>query len=334
MSQEKQFEATASRMEKAKREGDVARSSELSGVAAFGAGLAAVAAIVHPLGDATAAAFQSAASGHSGAAGAVQTCAFIALPLASASFAACAVHVAQGGLQFVPISLKVERLNPAENFKRMFSRESVITAVRASVAFACAAAAVAPAFAGICRAALHSGSVASIGAAAWGGALHTSAAACAVGAAFAAADYGVQLARWRRKLRMSHEEIKRDQKEHDGDPLAKNRRRALHRQIARGSMQRIKEAAFVVTNPTHVAIALAYRPPEVPVPRVLIRAADEAAAQVRELAAKHAVPLVENVALARTLYAMARPGDYIPAETYVAVAEIVAALTRSGDFGL
>jgi flagellar biosynthetic protein FlhB len=85
-----------------------------------------------------------------------------------------------------------------------------------------------------------------------------------------------------------------------------------------------------VTNPTHIAVALEYRPPDVPVPRVLVRAADDAAARVRELAASYRVPLVEDVPLARLLYAHAGPGDFIPRETYIAVAEIVAALTKAG----
>jgi flagellar biosynthesis protein FlhB len=131
-------------------------------------------------------------------------------------------------------------------------------------------------------------------------------------------------------MRMSFEELKRDQKENDGDPLARSRRRSMHRQLSRGSLRRVKDAAFVVTNPTHIAIALEYRPPGVPVPRVLVRAADESAARVRELAAAYRVPLVENVSLARALYASAKPGEYIPQETYLAVAEIVAALTKCG----
>ncbi len=128
---------------------------------------------------------------------------------------------------------------------------------------------------------------------------------------------------------MSFEELRRDSKENDGDPLARSRRRALHRQIARGSLQRVKDAAFVVTNPTHIAIALEYRPPQVPVPRVLVRATDDAAARVRDLASAYGIPLVENVALARQLYASAKAGDFIPHETYVAVAEIVAALSKT-----
>lgn len=166
--------------------------------------------------------------------------------------------------------------------------------------------------------------------AAWRGALRTAFAACVVGAVFAALDFGVQYARWRNRLRMSFEELKRDRKEHDGDPLARGRRRALHRRIARGSLQRVKDAAFVVTNPTHIAVPLEYRPPEIAVPRVLLCAADEAAARVRELAAAYGIPVVENVPLARLLYAGGEPGAYIPPDAYIAVAEIVAALGMAG----
>ncbi len=95
--------------------------------------------------------------------------------------------------------------------------------------------------------------------------------------------------------------------------------------LARGSLRRVKEAAFVVCNPEHIAVALEYRPPAVPVPRVLVRAADETAARVRAIAVECGVPLVRNVALARMLYET-DVEQYIPPECYAAVAEIVAQL--------
>jgi flagellar biosynthetic protein FlhB len=328
---EKPFEATPSRLERAKREGDVARSQELGNVAAFASALFATAVAIGPL----AAAFRSAIGGS--AAGSADIAPLLAIgacmltPIAAAAGGAAAANVLQsGGLRLATISLKFERLAPGENLKRMFSRESAIAAARGTIAFLCAGAAIVPAFAAILGGTLHAGGIGGIASAAWSGALRASAVACAIGAVFAFADFGVQLARWRRRLRMSFDELKRDQKEHDGDPLARSRRRALHRQISRGSLRRVKDAAFVVTNPTHIAVALEYRPPDVPVPRVLVRAADDAAARVRELAASYRVPLVEDVPLARLLYAHAGPGDFIPRETYIAVAEIVAALTKAG----
>ena len=331
MAQEKQFEPTPSHIERAKREGDVARSQELGNAAAFGAALLATAAVLAPLAAVLQAALFSAAQGTWSRSALAHAAALMLVPLATAAAAAIAVNVVQsGGLRFAPLSMKAERLGPGENVKRMFSREAAVTAARASIAFLCAAVAIVPAFAGIYDAALNADGAGGLASAAWSGALHAAVAACVVGAVFASADYGVQLVRWRKRLRMSFEELKRDQKESDGDPLARSRRRALHRQISRGSLRRVKDAAFVVTNPTHIAIALEYRPPEVPVPRVLVRAADEGAARVRELAAAHGIPLVENVAVARRLYALTTPGQYIPQETYVAIAEIVAALAKAG----
>lgn len=331
MAEEKQFEPTQSRIERAKREGDIARSQELGNIVAFGSALAATAAVIVPLGSAVRAALLAAAQGQGDTAPLATAAAFMLVPMAAAAAAAGGANIVQsGGLRFAAVSIKAERLAPNENLKRMFSREAVVTAARATVAFICAGAAIVPAFSGIYSAALHASGLGGVASAAWTGALHTAAVACAAGAVFAGADYGLQLIRWRKRLRMSFEEIKRDQKESDGDPHARGRRRAMHRQISRGSLRRVKDAAFVITNPTHIAIAVEYRPPSVPVPRVLVRAADDAAARVRELSKAYGIPLIENVPLARRLYAIAKPGEFIPQETYVAVAEIVAALSKTG----
>jgi flagellar biosynthesis protein FlhB len=330
MSESKQYDPTQSRIERAKREGDVARSQELGNAAAFGAALLATSAIAVPLGSAVRGALVAAAAGQSESSALATVAGFMLVPMTAAAVTALATNVAQsGGLRFAAVSLKAERLAPNENLKRMLSREALVTAARATIAFVCAGAAIVPAFITIYATALRAGGLGGVASAAWSGALHSALVACGVGAVFAAADYGLQFARWRKRLRMSHDELKRDLKESDGDPQARSRRRALHRQLLRGSLRRVKDAAFVITNPTHIAVALEYRPPEVPVPRVLVRAADEAAARVRELAAAYAVPLVANVPLARRLYAIAKPGDYIPQETYIAVAEIVAALKKA-----
>ena len=129
---------------------------------------------------------------------------------------------------------------------------------------------------------------------------------------------------------MSFEDRKRETKEEEGDATARGRRRALHRAVAHGGARRLKDAAFVVTNPQHIAIALEYQPPAIPVPRVLLRSADAAAVQIRELASRLRIPIVENVALARALYRDARTGEPIPHEHYVAVAQVVVALARQG----
>jgi len=96
------------------------------------------------------------------------------------------------------------------------------------------------------------------------------------------------------------------------------------------NVSRVAQASFVVVNPSHVAVALRYAPPAVPVPEILVRALDELALRVRTLARQHGIPLIEDVALARLLYAGGENGRPIPPETFVAVAQIVAALAREG----
>jgi flagellar biosynthesis protein FlhB len=203
-------------------------------------------------------------------------------------------------------------------------------AARALLAFVVAASVMLPALAHVAVLAASLLDVRAVAAAAWQACGRVAASALAAGSVFAVAEFASARAAWLQKLRMSFEERKREAKEQDGDPHARGRRRSLHRALLRGAIARVREASFVVANPTHVAIALDYRPPAVPVPRVLVRAADEAALRVRELAAACGVPVVENVALARALYADARPGESIPHAHYVAVAEVVAALMRTG----
>jgi flagellar biosynthetic protein FlhB len=90
----------------------------------------------------------------------------------------------------------------------------------------------------------------------------------------------------------------------------------------------LREAAFVICNPSHVAVALAYRPPEIAVPKVVVRAIDAGALEVKRRARALRVPIVEDVALARLLLAASDVDEYIPPRAYAAVAAIVASLLR------
>jgi type III secretion protein U len=155
-------------------------------------------------------------------------------------------------------------------------------------------------------------------------------AAAAVGALFALADYAVVRRRWLRSLKMTFDEFKRDTKEQEGDPQAKSRRKLLHRTLVRGGVARTRDASFVVVNPAHIAIAIRYAPPAVAVPEILVRAADDAAYEVRRLAERAGVPIVEDVPLARLLWRCGEAGRPIPPESFVAVAYAIAALVRSG----
>ncbi len=328
---EKRFEATPSRLRKARADGNVARSSEVSAVAAFCAAAAVVVAFVPLLGSALRPALNAAAYGRIDGAAYAVLGAYALLPVAAGALAAALVGFAQvGGVHIVAPTLKLERLNPLEGLKRIASRETVVQMLRALVAFAIAALALRPILLGALAAATRDANPTASAAGAWNGALAAMGATCAVGAAFALIDLALARRRWSARLRMTFEEFRRDMREQEGDPHTRGRRLAAHRSLSREAVARVREAAFLLVNPTHVAIALAYDPPREPVPRVLVRAADAAALRARQLAEECHIPVIENVALARILYVSARPGEVIPAEQFIAVAEVVCALIRSG----
>ncbi len=128
-----------------------------------------------------------------------------------------------------------------------------------------------------------------------------------------------------KKLRMSKEELRREAKESEGDPHLKARVRAQQREMARRRMMsEIPTADVVVTNPTHYAVALKYTEGKMGAPRVVAKGADLVAARIRELAAEHRIPMLEAPPLARALFRHTEIGNEIPATLYAAVAEVLA----------
>jgi flagellar biosynthesis protein FlhB len=337
VSEEKRFDPTPSRLARARREGDRPRSQDAGAVAALGAGAIVLAATLGPLSaacrrafiDATATATATAiATAPAGPAaglaafggGPYLVVAGCALGVASGALAgAVLVAMAQGGgLAFVMPSPRLAKLDPVAGLKRMFSRDAALAGAKALlVAGAVGLAIAAPVRETFARAQLGASAAqtASLATHALAG---VAASALAVAAAFACGDVALERAKWRRRLRMSLEELKRDRRQNDGDPLLRGRRRQAHRNLVRGAIGRVAEAA------------LEYRPPDVAVPRVLVRARDAGALEVRRRANALGIPVVENVELARSLFATCGAGEYIPAAAYAAVAAIVAALLRAG----
>lgn len=138
-------------------------------------------------------------------------------------------------------------------------------------------------------------------------------------------DVPYQLWSHHKKLRMSKEELRKEAKESEGDPHIKARIRAQQREMARRRMMaEVPTADVVVTNPTHYAVALRYEEGKMGAPRVVAKGADAVALRIREIAAEHHVPLLEAPPLARALFRHAELGDEIPAALYAAVAEVLA----------
>ncbi len=328
---EKQFDATPSRIAKARREGNVPRSQEFSANFAFIAAAACVSAIAPAFTQLARHAIVNASRGAPANGDALGMVACAVGVAAAASCAAIAATLIQtGGVAFVLPSFRSSRIAPFEGLKRMVSRETGTHAFRAVLAFVLAGVAIAGSMRAVFAVAGASSNIMAVAATAWRGAQHAMFAAAGVGLVFAFVEYGAARRSWLAKLKMSLHELKRELKENDGDPATRARRKALHRNVLRGAVAKVKNAAFVIVNPTHIAVALEYRPPEVPVPVVLVRAAGEMALRVREEAARCGVPVIENIELARALFAQTDVGQAIPHDYYVAVAEIVAALIRSG----
>jgi flagellar biosynthetic protein FlhB len=144
------------------------------------------------------------------------------------------------------------------------------------------------------------------------------------------ADIALQRIRFVRNLRMTPRELKEERADSEGRPETKARRRSAAVRRARGMrIGAIREATAVVTNPTHIAVALRYDPPQIDVPVVVARGADLMAAVVRGAAESFGVPVVEAPELARLLFAQAEADDPIPEEAYAAVAAVFAWIMRT-----
>ncbi|MDE2303534.1 MAG: EscU/YscU/HrcU family type III secretion system export apparatus switch protein [Sphingomonadales bacterium] len=138
-------------------------------------------------------------------------------------------------------------------------------------------------------------------------------------------DYPVQWLRRRRRLRMSLQELRDEHKESDGSPQHKAAIRQRQRQLAiSGVAAAMRRAQFLITNPTHFAIAMSYDPELAPAPVVLAKGRGEKALAMRELAREHGVPTLEYPELARSVYYTTRERQMIREELYAAVAGVVA----------
>jgi flagellar biosynthesis protein FlhB len=141
-------------------------------------------------------------------------------------------------------------------------------------------------------------------------------------------DYAQSWWKHEQSLKMSRQDLKEEMQQSDGNPQVKQRQRARAREMMkRGVRKALKEATVVVTNPTHVAVALRYHPSE-GAPIVVAKGYDEVAQHIKSLAKELGVPMVENVPLARGLAEKVRVGRTIPADFFAAVAEVLAFVYR------
>ncbi|VWD46870.1 flagellar biosynthesis protein FlhB [Burkholderia lata] len=333
--------ATPRRREKAREEGQVARSRELASFALLAAGFYGAWLLAGPSGGHLQAMLRGAftfdratafdTNRMLSAAGSASLEGFAALLpiLALTGVAALLAPMALGGwlISSKTFELKFDRLNPISGLGRIFSIQGPI-----QLGMSLAKTLVVGGIGGI---AIWRSKDELLGLAtqplgvALPDALHLVAVCCGTTVAgmlvVAALDVPYQIWQYNKKLRMTKEEVKREHRENEGDPHVKGRIRQQQRAIARRRMMAaVPKADVVVTNPTHFAVALQYTDGEMRAPKVVAKGVNLVAARIRELAAEHNVPLLEAPPLARALYHNVELEREIPGSLYSVVAEVLA----------
>ena len=340
-SQDKNLPATPQRLKKARDDGQVARSKDLSNLVVLGGGMLVLAGLA-PTGFAR---MRDSLAGQlrfdnasvrapelmlqrlsDNAAQAL----IVYLPLGLLVIALAVVALIAAGsvaLSTKPIEPKLSNISPLSGFKRLFSRQQVIetfklVGITAVVLLVAGQFIVnhAEAFATLLMRPLEAG----IGQLAQWLAVGVGLLLLVIGVV-AAIDLPTQRFLHKHRLRMSHDEIKREHKEAEGDPHVKSQRRARQRQLAqRQSIRAVPKADLVVMNPTHYAVALRYDEATMAAPRVIAKGTDLLAMKIRDVAKANAVPVLQSPMLARALYAHAEIDQEIPGALYTAVAQVLA----------
>ncbi|BAN24483.1 flagellar biosynthesis protein FlhB [Caballeronia insecticola] len=338
---EKTESATPKRLEKAREEGQVARSRELASFALLAAGFFGVWGLSGPMSEHLQSILRGAFTfDHAmvldthqmmiGAAKAGKEGMFAVLPvLLLTCFAALAAPMALGGwlITTKPLAPNFGRLNPISGLGKIFSVQGPVQLGMSILKTVVVG--------GMAGSAIWSRKAEVLGlltkplALALADAMHLIFVCCGMAIAglflVAAVDVPYQLYSHAKKLRMSKEEVKREHKESEGDPHIKGKIRQQQRAAARRRMmQAIPTADVIVTNPTHFAVALKYADGEMRAPKVVAKGVNLVAGRIRELGREHNVPLLEAPPLARALYHNVEINREIPGALYGAVAQVLA----------
>jgi type III secretion protein U len=259
-----------------------------------------------------------------------------------ALFTACVVAILVGAAQsrgvfsLDPLMPKLDKLNPAQGLQQMFSPKRLIelgklllkglmlTVVLGMVLRA----AIVPSLRTMRTA---TDAVLSIGSTAWSLLMQMCWYAAVVYLILAVADVGLQIYNFTKQQMMSKDEVKRERREQDGDPMVKSQRRRLAREIAQGTGNvPLKKANVLVTNPTHFAVALYYEAGVTDLPLVIAKGIDDEALALRRSARDLGVPIVENRPLARRLHEEVGLDDYIEEAHFEAVVEVLQFVSGMG----
>ena len=344
-SQDKELPATERKLQKAREDGQGARSRALSHLAILGAGAASILVLAPSLMGHLQKAlsqqlvFDSRTVMTPGSmlermqavvmVGLVASVVFAVLT----SMAAVISAIGAGGWIFStkPITPQFNRLNPITGFTNLFAKQQLANVAK-MVLMTSTLAFVAWKYMGnsiesIALLVFQPSSSAIRAMADW----HSTGVSMLLLVVFLAAliDIPLQAFFFKSGLKMSHEEVKKEHKEAEGDPHTKGRIRQKQRELAdRASVGAVPKADFVVMNPTHYAVALKYDEATMSAPQVISRGTDLVAMRIRDLAKGHDIPVLQSPMLARALYAHAELDQPIPATLYTAVAQVLAYVYR------
>ncbi len=334
--------ATPKKRKDSRKEGQIAKSQDLYGWIAVLGGSFVIPLLIGAVGDRLADSLgrlpevmsdPSPAVMNNIAGGLVTSVlAVLVLFLLAAMFLSIGVTLAQVGfvLSGKPVKPQVKRVNPVQGFKRLFSVRTAWQAATGIAKMGVVGLVSIPLLYGVARDLIGDQQFE----------LRTSISYVAtstmaivritavVGLVIALADYAFQ--RWKtdKDMMMTKHEVKQENKNIEGDPHTRARQRAVRMEMSRNRMiATVTDADVVLTNPTHVAVALRYRP-ETGAPRVVARGGDAVATRIRHEARMSGVPIVESRPLARALYATCRTDEEIPRELFEGVATILAFVHR------
>ncbi len=344
-SQDRNLPATERKLQKARTDGQAARSRDLSHLAILGTGAACLLIFTPQIFDQLLRAMgqQLAFDAHTvqvpgnmvtrlqamSAIGILASAGFSLMIIAAALISA----IGAGGwiFSFKPITPQFNRLNPISGTANLFSKQQMVNVAK-MVLMTSVLAAVAWKYLGssidqVALLVLQPSPVAIRHVANW----LTAGMGLLLLVVFLVAmvDVPLQAFLFKDRLKMSHQEVKQEHKESEGNPQVKGRMRQRQREIAdRASITAVPKADFVVMNPTHYAVALKYDEQTMSAPQVISKGTDLIALKIRELAKAHEVPVLESPVLARALYAHAELDQPIPATLYTAVAQVLAYVYR------
>ena len=344
-SQDKNLPATERKLQKTRADGQGARSRDLSHLAILGTGALLMLVGTQPLIDHMREAMArqlvfNAAAAKTPALMLERMQSMLGLGLGIAvvfalvtTGASVLAGVAAGGwiFSFKPVSPQFNRLNPLSGIKNLFSKQQLTTVVK-MVLMTVVLGFVAWRYmsANIAQIASVSAQPSPMALTMVGSWLSTGVTLLLVVVLLVAViDVPLQAFLFKSRLKMSHEEVKQEHKESEGNPQLKGKLRQKQREIAdRASVSAVPRADFVVTNPTHYAVALRYDDATMAAPQVIAKGTDLVALKIREIAGTHKIPVLESPMLARALYAHADLDQAIPSGLYTAVAQVLAYVYR------